>query len=156
MGDKTELADVEICLKPDGSDWLLGIGASSRVRPVLCVSSCPLMDTSIHCGLGVYSLLFSQMHGEAAACCLHLHMPSPVLAPSRSLSGELPAGAPEVEYQQPSAVQRLSVACIWGASADCRGPPCSPLPCMLQCVAGRLSHYIPSHHSLLTTSSGWL
>eukprot|EP00891_Asterochloris_glomerata_P007932 jgi/Astpho2/7932/Aster-06406 len=30
-GDRTELADVEICLKPDGSDWLLGIGASSRV-----------------------------------------------------------------------------------------------------------------------------
>lgn len=41
-GDKTELADVEICLKPDGSDWLLGIGASSRVRLGLCVWSCSL------------------------------------------------------------------------------------------------------------------
>ena len=59
MGDKTELADVEICLKPDGSDWLLGIGASSRVRPGLCTWSCPVMDTNIHCGLGVCRLLFS-------------------------------------------------------------------------------------------------
>ena len=41
-GDRTELADVEICLKPDGSDWLLGIGASSRVRLGLCVWSCSL------------------------------------------------------------------------------------------------------------------
>lgn len=33
-GDKTEMADIEIVVRPDGKNWLLGTGTAGKVRPL--------------------------------------------------------------------------------------------------------------------------